>query len=76
MKELKRLQSDIERGRSANMSKSTGRGGGGEGAEPSFRYIGNKTQYELNNKVVDKIEAALHAIDIYLSGLLAVILVD
>ena len=58
VKELKRLQSEIERGRSANMSKSTGRG-----AEPSFRYIGNKTQYKLNNKAVDKIEAALSSND-------------
>ena len=58
VKELKRLQSEIERGRSANISKSTGRG-----AVPSFRYIGNKTQYELNNKVVDKIEAALSSND-------------
>ena len=58
VKELKRLQSEIERGRSANMSKSTGRG-----AEPSFRYVGNKTQYELNNEVVEKIEAALSSND-------------
>ena len=49
MKELKRLQREIpDRGATT-----------GWGAEPSFRYIGNKTQYELNNKVVDKIEAAL-----------------
>ena len=29
----------------------------------TFRYISNKAQYELNNKVVDKIEAALSSND-------------
>lgn len=58
VRELKRLQSEIERGRAASTSKAVGRG-----SEPSFRYVGNKTQYELNNSVVEKIETALSTKD-------------
>ena len=54
-KELKRLQGEIERGRAASSSKPAM----ARVPEPSFRYVGNKTQYELNNSVVDKIETAL-----------------
>ena len=57
MKELKRLQGEIERGRSAASSTSSKQPA--RVPDPSFKYVGNKTQYELNNKVTEKIESAL-----------------
>ena len=61
VKELKRLQGEIERTRApaaAVSSKPVARV-----PEPSFKYVGNKTQYELNDKVAEKIDAALVADD-------------
>ncbi|CAB3988049.1 Hypothetical predicted protein [Paramuricea clavata] len=46
-KEIKRLQSEIERGRTSMSTQDE------RVLEPVFKYVGNKKQYELNNSVAD-----------------------
>ena len=56
-KEIKRLQSEIERGRPSMSTRDE------RVLEPVFKYVGNKKQYELNNGVADKIQVALTTTD-------------
>ncbi len=58
VKELRRLQGEIERNRVTTVPTRDERP-----SEPVFRYVGNKKQHDLNTNVLDQIEVALATTD-------------